>query len=75
MDDIANVFQYYAGLADKDGGEIISSPIPDSESKIIREPIGVCGTRSLHGIIRSFKRAGKSPLHWYRRKHNRHEAE
>ncbi|MBJ7571957.1 betaine-aldehyde dehydrogenase [Bacillus halotolerans] len=43
MDDIANVFQYYAGLADKDGGEIISSPIPDSESKIIREPIGVCG--------------------------------
>lgn len=23
MDDIANVFQYYAGLADKDGGEII----------------------------------------------------
>ncbi len=28
MDDIANVFQYYAGLADKDGGEIIASPIP-----------------------------------------------
>ncbi|MEC1928506.1 betaine-aldehyde dehydrogenase, partial [Bacillus amyloliquefaciens] len=43
MDDIANVFQYYAGLADKDGGEVISSPIPDSVSKIVREPIGVCG--------------------------------
>ena len=28
MDDIANVFQYYAGLADKDGGEVIASPIP-----------------------------------------------
>ena len=43
MDDIANVFQYYAGVADKDGGEVISSPIPDSVSKIVREPIGVCG--------------------------------
>jgi betaine-aldehyde dehydrogenase len=28
MDDIANVFNYFAGLADKDGGEIIDSPIP-----------------------------------------------
>ncbi|MBM7646949.1 betaine-aldehyde dehydrogenase [Scopulibacillus daqui] len=43
MDDIANVFRYFAGLADKDGGEIIASPIPDSESKVVREPIGVCG--------------------------------
>ncbi|MCG8396915.1 betaine-aldehyde dehydrogenase [Bacillus atrophaeus] len=43
MDDIANVFQYYAGLADKDGGEVIASPIPDSESRVVREPIGVCG--------------------------------
>ncbi|UYO34963.1 betaine-aldehyde dehydrogenase [Bacillus zhangzhouensis] len=43
MDDIANVFQYYAGLADKDGGEIISSPIPNSKSELVREPVGVCG--------------------------------
>lgn len=42
MDDIANVFFYFAGLADKDGGEVIESPIPDSTSKIVREPIGVC---------------------------------
>ncbi|HET7616365.1 MAG TPA: aldehyde dehydrogenase family protein, partial [Bacillales bacterium] len=34
---------YFAGLADKDGGEIIDSPIPDSESKVVREPVGVCG--------------------------------
>ena len=27
MDDIANVFTYFAGLADKDGGEMINSPI------------------------------------------------
>lgn len=43
MDDIAGVFRYYAGLADKHGGEIIDSPIPNSKSKVVREPVGVCG--------------------------------
>ncbi|WP_279401578.1 aldehyde dehydrogenase family protein [Piscibacillus salipiscarius] len=43
MDDIAGVFRYFAGLADKDGGEIIDSPIPNSQSKVVREPVGVCG--------------------------------
>lgn len=42
MADIAGIFKYYGGLADKDGGEVIDSPIPDSSSNIIREPIGVC---------------------------------
>ncbi|MCD8879623.1 betaine-aldehyde dehydrogenase [Staphylococcus kloosii] len=41
MDDIHNVFMYYAGLADKDGGEIIDSPIPNTDSKVIKEPVGV----------------------------------
>ena len=40
MDDIHNVFMYFAGLADKDGGEMIDSPIPDTESKIVKEPVG-----------------------------------
>lgn len=43
MDDIANVFRYYAGLADKDAGEIIDPPMPDAVSQVIREPVGVCG--------------------------------
>ncbi|MBM7632162.1 betaine-aldehyde dehydrogenase [Geomicrobium sediminis] len=43
MEDIANVFEFFSGLADKDGGEVIESPIPDSTSKVVREPIGVCG--------------------------------
>ena len=43
MDDIAGVFRYFAGLADKDGGEVIESPIPNSQSKVVREPVGVCG--------------------------------
>ena len=36
MDDIANVFTYFAGLADKDGGEMINSPIPNTESKVVK---------------------------------------
>jgi betaine-aldehyde dehydrogenase len=42
MDGIAGVFQYYAGLADKDGGLMIESPNPDSVSRAVREPVGVC---------------------------------
>lgn len=43
MDDIAAVFRYYAEIADKDGGEVIDSPIPNTISKVVKEPIGVCG--------------------------------
>lgn len=43
MDDVAGIFRYFAGLADKDGGEVIASPNPDSTSVVVREPVGVCG--------------------------------
>ncbi|WHY74850.1 betaine-aldehyde dehydrogenase [Fictibacillus enclensis] len=43
MDDIAGVFRYYAELADKDGGELIDSPVSNSISRVVREPVGVCG--------------------------------
>lgn len=43
MNDIAGVFRYYAELVDKDGSEVIHSPIPNSVSKVVREPVGVCG--------------------------------
>lgn len=43
MADIAGIFRYYSGLADKDGGEIIASPIPNTSSRVVREPVGVCG--------------------------------
>ena len=43
MDDIAGIFRYYAGLADKDGGHVIASPAPDTTSRVVREPVGVCG--------------------------------
>ncbi len=43
MDDIAGVFRYFAELADKNGGELIDSPISNSISKVVHEPVGVCG--------------------------------
>jgi betaine-aldehyde dehydrogenase len=43
MEDIAGIFRYYAGLADKEGGEIIPSPIANTTSRVVREPVGVCG--------------------------------
>ncbi|GAA0433991.1 betaine-aldehyde dehydrogenase [Lentibacillus halophilus] len=43
MDDIAGVFRYFAEMADKDGGEIIDSPISNSTSRVVHEPVGVCG--------------------------------
>jgi betaine-aldehyde dehydrogenase len=43
MADIAGIFRYYAGLADKDGGEVIASPMANTSSYLVREPVGVCG--------------------------------
>ncbi|MEA3363642.1 MAG: betaine-aldehyde dehydrogenase [Thermodesulfobacteriota bacterium] len=43
MDDIAGIFRYFAGLADKDGGEVIDPPTANATSKVVREPVGVCG--------------------------------
>ncbi|SER01562.1 betaine-aldehyde dehydrogenase [Piscibacillus halophilus] len=43
MDDIAGVFRYYAEIVDQNSGEMIASPIPNSVSKVVHEPVGVCG--------------------------------
>nr|WP_235792152.1 betaine-aldehyde dehydrogenase [Virgibacillus sp. NKC19-16] len=43
MDDITAVFRYYAELADKDGGETLDPPIANATSRVVREPVGVCG--------------------------------
>src|SRR5699024_7366415 len=39
MDGIRDVFHYYADLAGKNAGEMIDSPIPNTISKVVREPV------------------------------------
>ncbi|WP_339904964.1 aldehyde dehydrogenase family protein, partial [uncultured Cyclobacterium sp.] len=43
MDDIAGIFRYYGGLADKNEGEGIASPNPNTQSRLVKDPIGVVG--------------------------------
>ena len=42
VDDVTDVFRYYAGLADKDAGRLVSAP-EGVHSKVVYEPVGVCG--------------------------------
>jgi betaine-aldehyde dehydrogenase len=43
MADVARVFRYYADLADKEAGRLVDTGNPDALSRIVHEPIGVCG--------------------------------
>ena len=43
MSDVARVFRYYADLADKDAGRLVDPSNPDALSRIVYEPVGVCG--------------------------------
>ena len=42
VDDVTEVFRYYAGLADKDAGRLVAAP-EGVQSRIVYEPVGVCG--------------------------------
>ncbi len=43
MADVARVFRYYADLADKEAGRIVDASNPNVLSRIVYEPVGVCG--------------------------------
>jgi betaine-aldehyde dehydrogenase len=43
IDDVARVFRYYADLADKEAGRLVDTNDPNAVSRIVHEPIGVCG--------------------------------
>jgi betaine-aldehyde dehydrogenase len=43
IDDVARVFRYYADLADKEAGRLVDTSDPNALSRIVYEPIGVCG--------------------------------
>ena len=42
IDDIANCFRYFADLAGKEAGRVIDTGRPDTLSRIVHEPEGVC---------------------------------
>jgi len=43
MADVARVFRYYADLADKEAGRLVDTSVPTAISRIVYEPVGVCG--------------------------------
>jgi betaine-aldehyde dehydrogenase len=43
MDDITSVFRYYAKLANEDGSRRIDVGRDDIDSRVVHEPVGVCG--------------------------------
>ncbi|MFC4337765.1 aldehyde dehydrogenase family protein, partial [Salininema proteolyticum] len=42
VDDITAVFRYYADMAGKDAGRMVDTGVPNSISRVVYEPIGVC---------------------------------
>jgi betaine-aldehyde dehydrogenase len=43
VSDVARVFRYYADLADKEAGRLVDTSDPSALSRIVYEPVGVCG--------------------------------
>jgi len=43
MSDIANCFEYFGKIAAADAGRIVDAGVPDVVSRIVHEPVGVCG--------------------------------
>ncbi|MBD0861701.1 aldehyde dehydrogenase family protein [Gordonia sp. zg691] len=43
MTDIANCFRYFGKLAASDAGRVVDAGSPDADSRIVHEPVGVCG--------------------------------
>ncbi|OUE27880.1 aldehyde dehydrogenase family protein [Clavibacter michiganensis] len=43
MDDIAACFRYFGKLAGQDAGRVVDAGNPDVVSRIVHEPVGVCG--------------------------------
>ncbi|MFP5343701.1 MAG: aldehyde dehydrogenase family protein [Candidatus Limnocylindria bacterium] len=41
--DVVRVFRYYADLADKESGRLVDTNDPDAISRVVHEPVGVCG--------------------------------
>jgi betaine-aldehyde dehydrogenase len=43
VDDVVGVFRHYGNVANEDAGRVVDTGNPDVVSRIVHEPIGVCG--------------------------------
>ncbi|WP_433798681.1 aldehyde dehydrogenase family protein [Actinomycetospora sp. CA-084318] len=43
MDDITNCFRWFGHLAASDDGRLVETGVPTARSKVVHEPVGVCG--------------------------------
>src|ERR1700712_3822433 len=43
IDDVTSVFRHFGRAADSDGGRVVDTGMPGVVSRVVREPVGVCG--------------------------------
>ncbi|ETK31490.1 betaine-aldehyde dehydrogenase [Microbispora sp. ATCC PTA-5024] len=43
VDDVVRCFRYFGGIAGTDAGRVVDTGRPDAVSRIVYEPVGVCG--------------------------------
>ena len=43
IDDVTSVFRHFGRVADAEGGHVVDTGMPSVVSRVVREPIGVCG--------------------------------
>ena len=43
VDDVVGVFRHYANVAAEDAGRVVDTGNPDIVSRVVHEPVGVCG--------------------------------
>jgi betaine-aldehyde dehydrogenase len=43
VDDVVAVFRHYARIAGEDPGRVVDTGMPDVRSRVVHEPVGVCG--------------------------------
>ena len=43
VDDVAGVFHHYGNVAAEDAGRVVETGQPDVRSRVVHEPMGVCG--------------------------------
>src|SRR5690349_6804016 len=43
IDDVTSVFRHFGRVADAEGGHVVDTGMPAVVSRVVREPVGVCG--------------------------------